>query len=429
MDVQSPLRTRSLLGVAVGLLFAAFLMTFPATSASAATHTFHVGLRAGPIGFSGAQGVVDTGLDLTAPITVTATGDFFCGNPFLGCDVGPDGHPTKTGGEVGPAFLVPDLPAWSLIAKVGEGPWQFVGAGPTGVTGTGRLVFAINDDTYGDNSGSGFDATFTLEGNPTTHVGLRAGPLGIFGATGAVQSGLEITSPVRLAATGDFFCGDSSRSCNVGPDGHATLTGADVEPGFVAPDLPAWSLIARIGEGPWQFVGSGPTTLTGTGPLVFAINDNRYDDNTGSGYAVTTSSALCLSAAASPSVITPSLVGGVLGGNFVPVAVTTNLPGSEGARFEITRVTQDEPLVSLVDLTHPDARLNADGTAAVRAETQTLNLDPLRVGDGRVYRLTYEASDTAGLTCAGTVTVKVGANAVDGGDRASWDSITGKRVK
>jgi hypothetical protein len=52
--------------------------------------------------------------------------------------------------------------------------------------------------------------------------------------------------------------------------------------------VPGISLIARIGSGPWQFVGSGPTLLTAATPGVveFAVNDNDYGDN-GDGWSVT----------------------------------------------------------------------------------------------------------------------------------------------
>lgn len=45
--------------------------------------------------------------------------------------------------------------------------------------------------------------------------------------------------------------------------------------------LPAISLIAKVGDGPLQFVGAGPTQLTGSGELVFFVNDNFFTDNTG----------------------------------------------------------------------------------------------------------------------------------------------------
>ena len=37
--------------------------------------------------------------------------------------------------------------------RVGSGPWVEVGSGPTPLSGKGELVFAVNDDAYGDNEG------------------------------------------------------------------------------------------------------------------------------------------------------------------------------------------------------------------------------------------------------------------------------------
>jgi len=54
------------------------------------------------------------------------------------------------------------------------------------------------------------------------------------------------------------------------------------------PGIPASSLVAQIGNAAPVFVGSGPTVLSGVGELLFAINDEFYDDNTGVGFVVTT---------------------------------------------------------------------------------------------------------------------------------------------
>lgn len=53
--------------------------------------------------------------------------------------------------------------------------------------------------------------------------------------------------------------------------------------GFPAPNLNAWSLIARVGDGDWQFVGVGPTTITAdtSGTLQLLYNDDNVGDNTG----------------------------------------------------------------------------------------------------------------------------------------------------
>ena len=82
---------------------------------------------------------------------------------------------------------------------------------------------------------------------------------------------------VVVTATGFASFGGESQ---VSPDGNGEAANAQ----FLAPALPAFSLIARIGGGAWQLVGSGPTTLQAGaegGYLEFAMNDNWHDDNSG----------------------------------------------------------------------------------------------------------------------------------------------------
>lgn len=55
---------------------------------------------------------------------------------------------------------------------------------------------------------------------------------------------------------------------------------------YIAPDLSAFSLIARTGKTAPVFVGIGPATITGGGKLTFAINDCYFGDNIG-GFNVT----------------------------------------------------------------------------------------------------------------------------------------------
>jgi hypothetical protein len=102
---------------------------------------------------------VSTGLVLKKgkPVTVTATG-VVCAN-FTNLCVTPAGDglvDTDYTGNGG--FEQPDAPAYGLIGRVGSGPWVEVGSGPTPLSGKGELVFAVNDDAYGDNTGNFFVA-------------------------------------------------------------------------------------------------------------------------------------------------------------------------------------------------------------------------------------------------------------------------------
>jgi hypothetical protein len=77
-------------------------------------------------------------------------------------------------------------------------------------------------------------------------------------------------------------------------------------------------------------------------------------------------------------------------------------PDGDPLTTAVTGVTQDEPLDGLGDGdTSPDARLGPVANQVyLRSERGSL-------GDGRVYRISYEVTDGRGGSCAGTATVGV----------------------
>ncbi|MCL6257685.1 hypothetical protein M3O96_01205 [Aquiflexum sp. TKW24L] len=80
------------------------------------------------------------------PALITASGEvgfYFAG---LGDPATPNGRPD--------AGSFNGFPVVSLVARVGGGDLQFVGTGPTQLTGSGEVVFYVNDSFFGDNSGS-----------------------------------------------------------------------------------------------------------------------------------------------------------------------------------------------------------------------------------------------------------------------------------
>jgi hypothetical protein len=84
-------------------------------------------------------------------------------------------------------------------------------------------------------------------------------------------------------------------------------------------------------------------------------------------------------------------------------------PQGEAVTIEVTGVTQDEALSS-----------DADAQAGPTSNSVLLRSKREGGGDGRVYVISYEATDASGGTCTGTVTVTVphdqsGAAAVDSG--------------
>jgi hypothetical protein len=95
-------------------------------------------------------------------VSVSATGDM-C--PFGGAFcVGPDGYASSdTTQSAFGGFVLPGAPAWGLVGRVGSGPWVQVGDGPTTLSGEGELVFAVNDDLFGDNTGDGFMVTVSYK--------------------------------------------------------------------------------------------------------------------------------------------------------------------------------------------------------------------------------------------------------------------------
>ena len=109
-----------------------------------------------------------TGLavDPAANVTITATGAI-CPYGSSFCP-GPNGDESwNTTGILNGGFPLPGAPAWGLLARVGDGPWVHVGGGPTTITGTGVLEFAVNDDFLPDNVGA-FNVTVTVSASTTT---------------------------------------------------------------------------------------------------------------------------------------------------------------------------------------------------------------------------------------------------------------------
>lgn len=73
------------------------------------------------------------------------------------------------------------------------------------------------------------------------------------------------------------------------------------------------------------------------------------------------------------------------------------------ATLVITGVTQDEPVNGLADgNTAPDAFLTSPASNRVQVRAERSG-----IGDGRVYRISYTATDTHGATCSGVATVGV----------------------
>jgi hypothetical protein len=145
-------------------------------------------------------------------VRLTATGGVTW---YSGPDVAaPGGAPIGTSDD----FLAPTLPAISLIARIGSGPWQFVGAGPTQLGGpgeSGNLEFAVNDSSYGDldwtapddANGGGFSVTVTpvvqwavgAGGNDKFYASIPMHTSAVAAEASCVQGGGHLASVHSLA--------------------------------------------------------------------------------------------------------------------------------------------------------------------------------------------------------------------------------------
>jgi len=160
----------------------------------------------------------------------------------------------------------------------------------------------------------------------------------------------------------------------------------------------------------------------GHGGMIAAWEDDRAVDYriyaqhvTASGSAATPN---CDSAVAAPAMLWPP------DHKYVPISISgvTDADGDSVA-ITVTSITQDEPVNGRGDgNTCPDAQI-VDGHAFLRAEREG-------AGNGRVYTLTFTASNPGGGSCSGTAIVCVpretGGRCIDDGQRYnSLGSCTG----
>jgi hypothetical protein len=158
----------------------------------------------------------------------------------------------------------------------------------------------------------------------------------------------EVISSMTLGGSGN----DYAESVSVGPRGDAYIAGVTTSPDFPAVNAPQ------------PFPGSS------TGFLA-RITENRPPD--------------CSGAMASPSVIWP------VNGKMVPVSILgVTDPEGDPVALKITGITQDEPGAAFSGIGSPAAQVKAERDGK---------------GDGRVYRIQFEAVDPPGASCTGEVRV------------------------
>lgn len=106
---------------------------------------------------SAAQAWADTGVTVQAGIRlkITATGTVHVTATNAEGPAGtPSCTPTSAYPGISPAFLAPTLPCWSLVARIGSGAPFEVGSATSITTTAGRLYLSVNDNYFGDNTGS-----------------------------------------------------------------------------------------------------------------------------------------------------------------------------------------------------------------------------------------------------------------------------------
>ena len=113
----------------------------------------------------------------------------------------------------------------------------------------------------------------------------------------------------------------------------------------------------------------------------------------------------CSGAVASPDVLP------LRGSGFAAIQIAgISDPEGDAVTVKVMEITQDEPVTNRTHRsTCPDAKIATDGTPMLRVERDAR-------GNGRVYRIAFEATDAAGNTSGGFVKVCVPKN-------AHWDCV------
>lgn len=211
----------------------------------------------------------------------------------------------------------------------------------------------------------------------------------------------------EIDAVGTAACAPGTVVANAGPDQ------AGVAPGQICFDGSASSAAGGIATMSWDLNGDGvidttggtaciPCTADGEGDVrLFVTNQCGCGDSDVVHWTcVTNRPPDCSGAGASVAELWPP------DHKFTDVSVAgVTDPDGDPVTITITGIRQDEPLNGLGDgNTCADGSGIGTSTASVRAERTG---DPQVPGDGRVYHVTFSASDGRGGTCTGEVTTCV----------------------
>jgi hypothetical protein len=237
----------------------------------------------------------DTGLDLRSgdSVTVSATGNVTAGR--RAGVVSPDGGRVGFGSIAG-TYPVTTAGVGALIGYIrlanGQITQPFAIGSQRSFTAPadGRLFLLINDDNYGDNSGS-FDVRIVMSGGQTGQYGDPASSQGgekvvsVFADSRETDAGIDLRTGdrVTVSATGTVY---SRGSGAITPDGNRRYdsTGLNVP----LPDAAFGSLIGYIrtpsGQATRPFLIGSQQTFTAqqNGRLILLVNDDDSRGNSGS---------------------------------------------------------------------------------------------------------------------------------------------------
>jgi hypothetical protein len=99
------------------------------------------------------------------------------------------------------------------------------------------------------------------------------------------DTGVSLPAGIRLRISASGTITVSSGYSSVPPAGVPSCVPATAVPGanppFIAPNLPCWSLVGRIGDGIPFGVGSSVVITTTAGRLYLSVNDNYFAGSSG----------------------------------------------------------------------------------------------------------------------------------------------------
>lgn len=211
----------------------------------------------------------------------------------------------------------------------------------------------------------------------------------------------------EIDAVGTALCATGAVVANAGPDR------SSLAPDQICFDSAASSAAAGIASLSWDLDGDGVVDATGPTACIPCTTDGQGDvrlfvtDRCGCGASDTAHWACitnrppdCSGAAASLAQLWPP------NHQFNDLSITgVTDPDGDPITTTITGIRQDEPVNGLGDgNTCPDGSGIGTSTASVRAERTG---DPNVPGDGRVYHISFRASDGRGGSCLGEVTTCV----------------------